>query len=52
MVAQNVPNMLKEELSSGFECDTFLTWHKNDHLREPIDKHKDTIVTIICGGKI
>ena len=44
--------MLKQDLSSGFECDTFLTWHKNDHLREPIVKKKDTIVTMLGGGKI
>jgi hypothetical protein len=45
------PNMLKEELSSGFGCDTLLTWCQNGHLRELIDNHKDTIITMLGGGK-
>jgi hypothetical protein len=46
------PSNLKEELSSGFDCDTFLTWCKNGHIREPIYNPKKKIITILGGGKI
>jgi hypothetical protein len=45
------PNIVKEDLTNGFECDFFLTWCQNGHLKEPIKNHKDTIITILGGGK-
>jgi hypothetical protein len=43
--------ILKDYLSSGFDYDTLLTWCQNGHLRESIENHKDTIVTMLGGGK-
>jgi hypothetical protein len=45
------PNMHKEEFSSGFSCDNLFIGRQNGHLTEPIDDHKNTIVTKFFGGK-
>jgi hypothetical protein len=40
-------NMLKEEIGSGLGCDTLLVGCQNCHLRESINDHEDTIITIL-----
>jgi hypothetical protein len=40
------PNMLKEEISSGLGCDTLLAGCQNCHLRESINHHKETVITM------
>jgi hypothetical protein len=41
------PNMFKEELSGGLDCDSLLVWFQNFHLRELINNHEDIIIPML-----
>jgi hypothetical protein len=41
------PYTLKEELSSGLDCDSLLPGWKNFHLKESINDHEEKIITMI-----
>ena len=41
------PNMLEEELSSGFDKDTLLVSYQNGNFREVIYEHKYTVITML-----
>jgi len=44
-------NMLKEEFSNGFGCDTLLACYQNGHLRLSFDNHIHKIITMLGGLK-
>ena len=41
------PHSLKEELSSGLYCDTLLVGCHDGHIREFVDDHENTIVSML-----
>jgi hypothetical protein len=43
--------MLKEELGSGLDCDTLLARGHNGHLRESINNHEYTVISMLGGGE-
>ena len=45
------PHSFKEEFSSGLCCDILLAGHHNGHLREPVDDHKNTVISMLSGRK-
>ena len=45
------PYSFKEEFSSGFCCDILLAGHHNGHLRESVDNHKDTVISMLSRRK-
>ena len=51
MGSQSDPHSFKEELSSGFSCDTLLAGRQNGHLRESVDDYKNIIVSMLDSRK-
>jgi hypothetical protein len=45
------PNICKENFSSVLGCDTLFTRCQNGYLRELVDDHKNTIMTMFGGLK-
>jgi len=45
------PYSFKEEFSSGFCCDILLAGHHNGHIRESIDDHKNTVISMLSRRK-
>jgi hypothetical protein len=45
------PHSFKEEFSSGFCYDILLAGHHNGHLRESVDDHKNTIISMLSRRK-
>ena len=45
------PHSFKEEFSSGFCCDILLAGRHNNHLGEPVDDHKNTVISMLSGRK-
>jgi hypothetical protein len=43
------PYLFKEELGSGFCCDTLLASNQNRHLRKAIDNHKNIVISPLGG---
>jgi hypothetical protein len=41
------PNTLKEDLSIDLGCDALLVGCENFHLRESINNHEETIITML-----
>jgi hypothetical protein len=41
------PNMFKEDLSGGLNCDALLVGCQNYHLRESINDHEDTFIPML-----
>jgi hypothetical protein len=39
----------KKELGSGLCCDDLLAGNQNHHLREAINKHKNTVISPLGG---
>ena len=45
------PHSFKEEFSSGFGYDILLAGCHNGHLREPVDDHKNTVISMLSESK-
>jgi hypothetical protein len=45
------PHSFKEEFSSGFCCDILLASHHNEHLRESVSDHKNTVIAMLSRRK-
>jgi hypothetical protein len=43
------PDSFKEELGSGLYYDSLLARNRNRHLREAINKHKNTVISPLGG---
>jgi hypothetical protein len=43
--------MLEEELGGGLGCDTLLAGGQNGHLRESINNHEYTVISMLGGGE-
>jgi hypothetical protein len=45
------PHSFKEEFSSGFCCDILLAGRHNGHLREFVDDHENTVISMLSRRK-
>jgi hypothetical protein len=45
------PHSFKEDFSSGFCCDILLAGHHNGDLRESVDEHKNTVISMLSIRK-
>ena len=45
------PHSFKEEFNNGLCCDILLADRHNGHVQEPVDDHKNTVVSILSGRK-
>jgi len=45
------PLSFKEKFSSGFYCDILLAGNHNGHLQEPVNNHKNTVVSMLSRRK-
>lgn len=55
IVECGIPNCIhtcsNEEFGSGFCCDTLLVGCQNGHLRESVDDHENTLISLFGGRK-